>query len=293
MSTTNTVSNSPKILQLLKPLVTNIQFYWFLGHVATVTFSVLHSLTSLFKAAYSPTPLRFYRWALVAIIFSYLIVLRQSYKNKKSLPFQLLVNRDFLLHDFLKNDNVQYLLFALSLLLFTTNANPNRGPIPLQGALYSFTIFSTFHALNYFNNNLNKSNARLLDWIKNFQAQFSEKSHYICATAEAMILLQMITIVPRTLILLVFRWQVLNAAKHLIVVLSYVVFIKLRYEQNAVTKTVIDGYVLKVDTLLSAPQLAVIPVQVKNFWFVTVKGLVRKYIGPIRLPQSKPGKKEM
>lgn len=86
-----------------------------------------------------------YRWMLVYICLTYGIVNYQFYKSDQIKLTQL----NNLIH---KLDNLQYfIMIGLLLLINIISKEPH---VMISGATYSPTVFSLFHCLNYFKENL-------------------------------------------------------------------------------------------------------------------------------------------
>lgn len=182
-----------EFLSGLKKLAKGAQFYWYLTLISTVWFGVLCVLTSFWRGSASPITIRYYSLALSSILTTYLLILRQTYKNR---PISYFIGQIWHLieHLFAKqhNDNAPSPSSPKKNSSAGTNSSinkssksyPNSNPstkhnilrdeniqylffasshwlfaTPVFGAinpsiLYSFTIYAFFHALTYTKNNI-------------------------------------------------------------------------------------------------------------------------------------------
>ncbi|ODV96991.1 hypothetical protein PACTADRAFT_55181 [Pachysolen tannophilus NRRL Y-2460] len=270
------VSNTSFIVGL-RPLLKTPQFYWFLGHASAIFFTILCSLFSLFRSPLAPTPLKYYNYSLNCIIFTYLIVLRQSYKSRPILT--LLAQYPTLL----KDDNVQYLSLAL---LFRLSS---KFPGPIQGGLYPFVIFAIFHSINYIKSyllpilplDINMKNY-YSNLITTIITNYNEQSLYVAANTEVVLIIQVIfTLIKLFLLFGWLRSNPIKTLKNLAVSIGIIIFIKFRYDQSKFTKAIINSYDLKINQILySSPY---IPESFRTIYQV-IKKFIITYIGPIRVP---------
>lgn len=150
------------------------QFWWFTGHGMAIFCFVVYSVSLLF-GSYA---LSWYNYCLHAIIFTYIIVLRQTYLNRSMI--QVLSRYQLLLAD----DNVQYLSLLVLLRL------SSRFPGPLPTGLYPFVIFALFHALSYIKSfiipQVSFLSAELkkhyISIISNFILHYNESSLYVASS---------------------------------------------------------------------------------------------------------------
>ncbi|KAK6457893.1 uncharacterized protein RJT20DRAFT_125776 [Scheffersomyces xylosifermentans] len=259
--------------QQLTKLATTQQFYWFLGHVLAVLFFVVTTFTSFFSPRAS---LRYYRFALLAILITYIIVIKQIYLRKTSTISAVRLIRD---------ENVQYFVLALVFYLSSFKIGV------VSGSLYSFIIFAVFHILTYFQNNLlsivvpNPQTKQHLNGVINqFTISYNQQALLVAANAEIMLLvLNVVSLVPSVLINLLLQRDILYIVVKAFVAGVTLVFVKFRYDSNQYTKLVIEQFDLRVVQLLARfnnPTLT----QVYNGWF---KGkVIAKYIAPIQVPKE-------
>lgn len=71
-----------EFLSHLKQLAKGAQFYWYLTLISTVWFGILCVITSFWRGSVNPTTIKYYSLALSSILTTYLIILRQTYKNR-------------------------------------------------------------------------------------------------------------------------------------------------------------------------------------------------------------------
>jgi hypothetical protein len=245
-------------------LVKTAQFYWFLSHVFTVLFFIIYTLLSFFSP---PSSLKYYRFCLLLILSTYLMVIRQL---KKKTWFHMVAD-----------ENVHYFLLAGAMYLGGFKIGP------LSGGLYSFIIFSVFHILNYFQSNLVEvfftsapAQQHIHASISHFVAAYNQQALLMAANAEMLLLLMganPLLLLP-SIITSLFRGDVVGIFVRLAMFFVVLVFNKIRYDNNQFTKVVIDQWDMKMQQLVaSVPQYS----WIYNLKF---KQLVRKYVGPIRVP---------
>lgn len=263
-------ASSPAIL----PLAKSLQFYWYSGHVLSVVCFVCSFLLGFFSPSKSLT---FYRYSLFFEFISYGIVVKQSHFNKrKSVRNQLL-----------KDENVQYLLFATVLIMSSYVIGP------LSGSLYSYVIFSFFHSIAYFQTHILEAlpislnaQAAINSRITFLTENYNQQALFFASAAEVMILSNFFWVIPGVLFL-IFR----NPLKTVVKLLTFaasIVFVKLRYNDSQYTKAVVQQFDMRITTLLSHPA---VPQPVARFYNNTFKDFVVKYIGPVRVSISKDVKK--
>ncbi|KAK6465480.1 hypothetical protein DFJ63DRAFT_316696 [Scheffersomyces coipomensis] len=258
----------------LKKLAGTQQFYWFLGHVLGILFFVLNFITSFFSTRLA---LRYYRFTLLSIFVTYIIVIKQIFFRNNKLEIKSVTK-------FLNDDNVQY--FGLAIILYLSSFKIGI----TSGALYSFVIFSVFHVLTYFQNNLLKvsvSNVRTQQYlnsiINQFTSDYNERALFLAASSEVVLsLMSLFQLIPTILINLLFKWEIIFVFVKLITILAIVVFTKLRFDSNKYTKAVIQEYDQRANQyLIRIPQLN----QLYNGW---LKGeFIPKYVQPIKVPVYK------
>ncbi|CAH2352734.1 pore membrane protein of 33 kDa [[Candida] railenensis] len=251
-------------------LVKTQQFYWFLGHVFVLVAFFLHNITSFFSKT-----LFYYKITLLSVLFTYTIVLRQvHFKTFASLK------APNLRANLIKDENFHY--FVLALVFFLTSSRLGA----LSGSIYSFTIFSLFHSLTYFQNNILSSlpislssQQALNSKINNFTSSYNETALMIASQSELLLLTSFVFTIPMTPINLL--RSPINAILNVIVFGVVVTFIKLRYDQNKYTQHVVSSWDLKISQLLHSPQASMIPQSIKDAYQIQFKGLLSQYLGPI------------
>ncbi|KAI3404918.2 hypothetical protein KGF56_002247 [Candida oxycetoniae] len=245
-SSSSTLKHQTPAQQLIKVVQTQ-QFYWFLGHVFAILFSVLSGLTGLFYR--QKASLRQYRFALLSIIITYIIVIKQVY-FKNGLK-QVTVAR------LLRDENVQYTLFA-SILYFASLVTESQVPT----SLWSYDIFAVFHVLTYFQNHLLsafipslQTQQRLNSKINEFTNKFNQPALYTASSIEIVMVLTTgaeLILLPIALIL---RWRSFTfCATKVFVFLSVVIFNKLRFDASQYTKSAVSqlentfaGYIARIN----------------------------------------------
>lgn len=205
------------------------QFYWFVGHVLAFLFFVVHTFTLFFRPRLA---LRYYRFSLVAILLTYLIVIKQVHL-KKGITSKRLV----------RDENVQY--FTLAFIFYV--ASFQIGVINLT--LYSFAIFSLFHILGYFQNNLLPiafpdlaMQQRVSSAISHFSTTYNQPALFVAANAEMILAILLAFQIPVALLMVVFRGRLLDLLVKVFVFVAVVVFNKLRFDANQYTKAVVTQF---------------------------------------------------
>lgn len=255
-------------------LAKTLQFYWYLGHVLSVVSFVFSFFLGFFSSSKS---LSYYRYSLFFELISYGIVVKQVHFTKRKSAWNQL----------LKDENVQYLLFAAVLAMSSYIVGP------LTGSLYSYVIFSFFHSVSYFRTNILdimpislKAQATLNSQITFLTSNYNQQALFFASAAEVTILSNFFWDIPR-IFFLMFR----NPLRTVVKVMTFaasVVFVKLRYNDSQYTKRVVQELDMRITTFLSHP---VVPQSIASFYNITFKDLVVKYIGPIRVSNSTQVKK--
>lgn len=251
-------------------LVKTVQFYWFLSHVFTVLFFLVQTFYSFFSYNQS---LRYYQFSLLSIIITYLIVIKQLKKK----TFNQLV------HD----ENIQYLSMAIIYYLSSLRIGV------ITGSLYSFVIFSIFHILNYYKNNLLEIFISSIQHqqiihskISQFVSTYNQQALLMAANAEIFLLLfgaNPLVQLPM-IITDIFKFDILSIFVRINLFLLVVIFNKFRYDSNQFTRLVVEQWDLKIQQLLlKFPQF--------NSYYDYFKQLIINYITPIKLPAIETQKK--
>lgn len=81
-SSISTYSSPQQLVYGIRRLATGAQFYWYLTLVSTLWFTFLCLLNSFIRGASSQVTIKYYSLSLSSILVTYLIILRQTYKNK-------------------------------------------------------------------------------------------------------------------------------------------------------------------------------------------------------------------
>lgn len=206
----------------LAATVRTLQFSWFVGHVITVVSSVLFALTyiKIFPSSYK----FWYKFALLGVVESFGVLIFQSVK-KNGANLAVLI----------KEDNVQYLILGLVLLVYS--------PYVLL-TLLSFFLFSSFHVLSYTKHYLLPAlnipdNHPVCVHIGNFVTSNNSKSMQLAAVLEVY------TFVWLLVRLLTFRQT------SLVPFVVYLVFLKLRFEKSAFTRNAFKSIEIKVEDVVN------------------------------------------
>lgn len=291
LSRTNTLVDFA--LQIFK-LAKGAQFYWFLSLVSTLYFSVLCIISSYLKGSDHMVTSYYYTHALLSILLTYILVLRQVYqytpfvyllsliyksikiifsssdkkKAEESQAFHAGMDPDGSsedqvykqrnkrnqdLNNMLRNENVQYLLFAFFHWVFSS---PYYGAIN-PSVLYPYVIYAFFHTINYTKQFLipimpNITPLVKEKWCKNlnlFHQMFNNRSRMLASNTE--IMLTMFYVIP--LIKVFFRLvfgKYLNGSvqqiwidfKTIFLFLVTINFLRMRHTVDQYTKTQIIQY---------------------------------------------------
>lgn len=329
----NTVMAPVDFLNHVKTLAQGAQFYWFLTLVSTVWFTFTCMIKSIFYGTSSSTTISSYKFALNSVLITYLIVLRQTYKNK---PVTYIFNHIYQVFHFffstkdkqnfnnntnssssngssnnkssndnagvnqvqqssthkstskkkfLRDDNLQYLLFAVSHWLFAT---PYFGTVN-PSILHPFGIYALFHATKYIQVSILPylpyvSAAAKQKWNSNlnhFYRTFHERSKILASNFEVLLITFYIT----PLIKLFFRilmgrfWREMYGGlpqlrydiKIVVLFIVTVTFLRARYALNPFTRTQVTNYDSQIKRIIWNP---LIPNQLRQVFL----GL-RKLIG--------------
>lgn len=231
----------------IRSLYRSAQFVWFCGHVLSLTGGISYTLFSLrvFKAP--SFPLFWYREAYVAAIFTFGIILNQTYRAKPVTIAALL-----------RDDNVHYMMLAFLWLVSK----------PFFGTLPPFMIFSLFHVLTYMRSFLlpalgYPASSSISAQLHTFVTTYNARMMSLAATTEALLLVRL------ALMAVTFRKG--NIAPFLI----YFLFMKLRYDCSIYTRTAVRTWEVRIDNIVGHPQ---VPGFFKNGW-LQFKEIIRVYVG--------------
>lgn len=208
---------------------------WFAGHFLVVLSSLLY-LTS-FKQ--SRTKTLSYRLVFLGSLDSFGIVIYQTTSLLKG------QNQKLSIKALSRNDDIHYLLYSFIWLLL-----PTKNLL----AIIPLFSFSLFHVLNYFATDLLPAfqiNGSLNEKIINFTRHNHDSSRRISANVELLLLIQLFF---KALFFVKYSW---------ISLLGYLLFIKLKTETSIFTKAVLKNWEVRVDGVVSAPN---IPPVVKTQW---------------------------
>lgn len=229
------------LLTVLKARVRQPQFYWFLGHFLT-----LYHFVRFHLAMYSFRSQRYhYTRILFYISTTYAIVLYQFFKSG-----QLKLGN--LWPQLRRLDNLQY--FCMLALLFLCSL----AGATVSGALYSAVIFSLFHSLNYFKENLLPFlplaplvkaviNNKIALFIQNHNERYLQMAQVfeiMCGFRCGLFGL------PLGLVRLLVRFSSRNLAS-VIAMFGYLWFFKLRFQQTQSMRTILGQFIFKIDSYVN------------------------------------------
>lgn len=232
---------------IIKSRIKQPQFYWFIGHF----FTIFNFIQFHLSIASKQNQLSCYRRSLFYISITYAIVLYQFFKSD-----QLKFNFKLLRQEIKKLDNLQY--FSMLFILFILS----QFNIIISGSLYSPVIFSIFHFLNYFKENLlpflpliplslkNLLNSKITVFIQNYNGFFLQMAQVFEITCGLRVGL---FLVPFNIFLLLIRranvsFEVVGTT---LAGLTYMWFFKLRYLQSESMRQIFKQYVLRLDGYVS------------------------------------------
>lgn len=255
--------------QRLLALVKTQQFYWFVGHLLALSAFAIFQICSFIRPS---SAVKYFRYSLISIIATYVIVIVNSPGTRTFLPVRLL-----------RDENVCYLALAVALWTYSFVL----GPMP--GSLYSFAIFSFFHAVRYFNANLVTivvpgvpAQQHITLSLNAFLAQYHEMALLLAANAEIILTVMTVVQLPMVVVFRLFKGDFSTVLINASFAAVLVVFTKLRYDSNVHTQAIIhafDARILQFLFQLNSPVLSAIYNNV-------VKGMLIKYVSLIKLPKE-------
>lgn len=274
MASTNSNFRPQPVTQQILRLAKTQQFYWFLGHVFAIIFFCFYQVLLIFSATKS---LKYYKFTLLSILVTYVIVIKQIYLRKGSLA-------NIGIAKLIRDENVQY--FALASVLYL--ASFKLGAI--TGAIYSFVIFALFHVLTYFQNNLLSivvRNLRTQQYINSainqFTLNFNQQALVIAANSEVILLIMSVFLLPTSVIYnLLFRRDIVYVLVKVGVSAAILVFVKFRFDSNQYTKMVVQQFDSKATEFL----VKLNNPSVSSLYNVTFKANLLKYASMIKAPQE-------
>ncbi|KAH3667444.1 hypothetical protein OGAPHI_003093 [Ogataea philodendri] len=258
-------------------LSTTAQFYWFLSHLLSLTFLVVHTAVATVRGPRSPTALRYYNYSITSTILTYAIVLRQTYKAR---PISFVFARPLSL---LRDDNVQYFLLAVIFRVFSKKHGNSS-------TLYPFAVYAFFHCLGYINANIlrylpflsKEQKSTYSTLIAQFVKTYGEQSSLVAAHTEVLLVTAYILPVAKMVLLLqIIRPNYLVQNVQVLFLLSVVViFNKLRFDQSKYTRALVTQYDARINTMLAMP---VIPPALQNAYFALRQSIIAQ-LSKINLP---------
>ncbi|KAI5961214.1 uncharacterized protein KGF55_004139 [Candida pseudojiufengensis] len=271
-STKSTIKSASPVSQLIKVIKTQ-QFYWFLGHVFALLFSLLSTLTGLIFR--NESSLKYFRFALISNIITYGIVIKQIHFKSIGAKF----SRVKLIND----ENVQYLILALVFLLSSYILKTQT-----QAALYPYFIFGVFHVVTYFQNHLItifipsiQAQQHVNSLINNFTTKLNQPALYAASSVELVLAVTTGFDVLISTFWLILRWNLIDYITKVIVFLTVIVFNKFKFDHSQYTKASVlqmdqtwNGYINKINN----PKLTQL--------FFQLRDLAIHYISLIQIPKD-------
>lgn len=238
-ATPNPIKKKPKTaLDKLIKLSRSLEFTWFLGHLVVLLFSLLF-LVSFKTSAY--------RIIYLGVLNSFGIIIYQQH-ILKSIP----KNKE--IHSILNDENFSYFILALIWLVMPVNTF----------SIVPYLIFATFHVLKYSQNtllptvlNFTKENSKYVNIISTFTEQYNEKCMFWVASSELFIFI--------ISLLKALAWY----KKSWIILALYSLFIKVRYENSKYLRLVCAQWRVRMDGIISLPQIP--PPVKKGYNFLKLK----------------------
>lgn len=233
MSEPQTPKSAPKLAELVKTL----QFAWFVGHVITLLATTFFALSyvRVFPSSYK----FWYKLALVGVVDSFGVLVFQTVRKSGAKPAALL-----------GDDNVHYLFLGAGLLVFS--------PYVLL-TLTVYVLFSTFHVLSYTKHYLLPAAA-----IDDSHPLSVKMGQFVLANNAASIrwaaVLEVVTLAWLLVRLVTFR------ATLLVPFVIYAVFIKLRFEKSAFTRSAFKSVEIRAEQAVNAsgnPKVKEVWIQLK------------------------------
>lgn len=243
--TNNTTNNQRGLLEQVMGLARTQQFYWFLGHLSLIICFCMNGLEAIFNGA----SVKYYRYGLLSIIFTYVIVIKQiHFKNRASV-------QKLTLAKMARDENIQY--FGISIWCYLMSFTMGR----ITGSLYSFNIYSVFHLIHYFQNNiLNylpialQSQQALNTTLNQFSTKFNQSALILAANSEIFMLFNLVITSP-LLIFYTLRGHLVHVVSHVMTMLVLIVFLKFRFANNTFTNHLFKQYDYNIQAALNNPQL--------------------------------------
>ncbi|RCK55746.1 Nucleoporin POM33 [Candida viswanathii] len=247
-SATYNLRRQPR-LEALDDLFKTQQFYWFVCQVCTILFFVSSIVIGVIDP---PVSLRYYQYCLASIILSYVLVIIQIYPKSgiMSARFRLKLIRDH---------NIQYLLLAL--VLFSSSFEVEQ----IRSGLYSFVIYSMFHVSSYVQKYLSpifltttRDQQRFNSILMRVTCTLNHPALFLAAISEIVTLLISAFRLITCVLFLVVRWNLKYVMVQFAVLAVLVVFVKLRYDDNQCTYTVVNLVDTRIDDIVNQvndPQL--------------------------------------
>lgn len=221
------------------------QFYWFVGHLCLIASFGFNVVESLFSSR-----VKYYRYGLLSIIFTYVIVIKQiHFKNKASI-------QKITFTKLLRDENIQYLFLSIWCYMMSFTMGK------ITGCLYSFNIYSVFHLIHYFQNNLLNylpfnltTQQSLNNTLNQFSGKFNQSALILAANSEIFMLVNLVVTSPLLLFKLFSRGGMIYIVCHVLTMVILAVFLKFRFTNNSFTNTLFKQYDYNIETFLNNPQL--------------------------------------
>jgi len=229
-------------------LTENLQFAWFSGHAVVLLCSFIY-LFSFNKIIY--------RIAYLGVLHSFgIIVYQQYYQNVKTAvsannnggasPNSSTSFPKLSVNALINDENVLYFVLAAMWLIT---------PV-FSLSLVPYSLFSLFHVLKYLQNillpvvfGISKENNKRVSTVAKFTHTYNEKCMYWVGSSEIII------------VVLLFVRALLWYPSSCIILLTFILFLKLRYENSKYTKSAFSQCRVRLDGMISHPS---IPAPVKG-----------------------------
>ncbi|KAG0669304.1 hypothetical protein C6P45_003903 [Maudiozyma exigua] len=259
------------VKERLVSLTENLQFAWFAGHAVVLLCSFLY-LFSFNRIVY--------RIAYLGVLHSFgIIIYQQYYQGNKTGSTSGNASSthtngasNFSLNSLINDENVLYFVLAAMWLLTSI----------FSMSLVPYSLFSLFHVLKYLQNvllpvvfGISKENNNTVATVAKFTHTYNERCMYWVGTSEIVI------------VVLLFLRALLWYPSSWIVLITDLLFLKLRYENSKYTKAAFSQCRVRLDGIISHPS---IPPQIKSAYNLAKTKLIEishYQLGRVDEPEKK------
>lgn len=257
---------------LVFKLMMTQQFWWFILHVLLVLFFIIYNISAFMRPA--EIALAYYRYTLVMVITTYVIVLARTKRRGVS--------------GLLADENFQYFTVAVTFYMALLAIGA------VSGVLYPYMVYLVFHILGYVQNHLLEYLGGSIEAqqgiharIGSFVKSYNQQALFLAATTEVMLLIALVNplVVLFTVVTATLQGHPEVALGYFACLLVVVVFVKFRYDALPFTKAVVAGYDEKAFQFVTR-----FPVLVGVYG--QIKALIISLVAPIKVPRPTIAKKK-